>query len=167
MLDWLKTTRRICARCHREYTPSAPNQEYCGSKLIQGTCSYIVQCEKKRAWRHSDPERYRQIRTSSRQSYRARRQGAEGRFTVFQWNLIRKLFNFTCPGCGRKEPEIKLTADHKIPLSHGGSNHFDNIQPLCTSCNSIKRDKAMLPAQRLADHSFHLAEYRQAVVNFG
>ncbi len=44
-------------------------------------------------------------------------------------------------GCGYKEPEIKLTLDHVIPLSKGGRNIIDNIQPLCLACNDSKGTK--------------------------
>ena len=37
----------------------------------------------------------------------------------------------------------KLTVDHVVPLSIGGSNFIDNIQCLCSSCNCSKRDKTI------------------------
>ena len=43
--------------------------------------------------------------------------------------------NFTCQECGSR---MRLTVDHIIPLSLGGSNGESNLRCLCRSCNSRK-----------------------------
>ena len=73
--------------------------------------------------------------------YKARKKEAIGNHTFGEWELLKKQYGYTCPACGRKEPEIKLTEDHIIPLSKGGSDYIENIQPLCVSCNTRKYTK--------------------------
>lgn len=82
-------------------------------------------------------------RTVHSQLRRCRVAKAQGSFTVRQWNSLKSDCNNTCLCCGRQEPEIKLTADHIIPVSKGGKNTIDNIQPLCGSCNSKKGIKVI------------------------
>lgn len=45
-----------------------------------------------------------------------------------------------CVVCGSCE---NITIDHIVPLSKGGTNETDNLQPLCKSCNSAKGNKSM------------------------
>lgn len=66
---------------------------------------------------------------------------AEGNHTAKEWEDLCEHYDYTCLCCGKKEPEIKLTADHVIPLSKKGKNSIDNIQPLCGSCNFKKHTK--------------------------
>lgn len=40
--------------------------------------------------------------------------------------------NFRCVRCGKDD---RLTLDHIIPWSAGGSDHVDNLRTLCWSCN--------------------------------
>jgi DNA-directed RNA polymerase subunit RPC12/RpoP len=64
-----------------------------------------------------------------------------GSFTQEEWEKIKEKYDFRCPSCNNLEPDIKLTVDHIIPISKGGMNTIKNIQPLCRSCNSKKKDK--------------------------
>ena len=48
-----------------------------------------------------------------------------------------------CNGCNEHfQPKI-LEVDHIIAVKKGGSDHIDNLQLLCSSCNRIKGDRGM------------------------
>lgn len=72
---------------------------------------------------------------------RARKLEAEGSHTEEEWQELKAFYDFKCLCCGQREPDIKLTRDHIIPLTQGGSDSIDNVQPLCARCNSKKSNK--------------------------
>ena len=61
-----------------------------------------------------------------------------------------------CAGCRSEFPYRAFEVDHVIPQSRGGTDHIDNLQLLCSSCNRIKGNRTMeyLMAR--------LAEFRQS-----
>jgi 5-methylcytosine-specific restriction endonuclease McrA len=65
----------------------------------------------------------------------AREKGAIGSHTLEMWENLKIEFDNKCAFCRKK---TNLTKDHIIPLSEGGTNFIDNIQPLCRNCNSRK-----------------------------
>ena len=74
-------------------------------------------------------------------SRRARKLEAKGSHTNEEWQALKAFYNFKCLRCGKQEPNIKLTRDHVIPLTQGGTDSIDNVQPLCARCNSKKNYK--------------------------
>ena len=69
---------------------------------------------------------------------RSRRLKNGGSHTNGDWELLKARCNWTCLCCGLREPIIRLSKDHIVPVVNGGSDNIENIQPLCRRCNAKK-----------------------------
>ena len=86
----------------------------------------------------SRPHIRENIRFWSKQRAHRRRTWIEHsatQFTKAEWYGLCARYKFRCLCCGKKRP---LTIDHIVPLSKGGSNGIENLQPLCKPCNQKK-----------------------------
>lgn len=114
-----------------------------GTKLSMETRKKMSEAHKKRVAEGKNNFWKGGIWTYERKLFQNRHRGylkknANGSHTQEEWENLKKAYNFTCLKCYKKEPEIKLTEDHIIPLSKSGSNFIENIQPLCGRCNASK-----------------------------
>jgi len=102
-------------------------------------------------WRTN--ERYRQqvneskktpkgkVRVARYNSKRRKLSQDEPTLTYAQEMAILRSQKNKCNGCSRTfSGELPYTRDHIVPLSKGGKLVIGNVQLLCRSCNSIKRD---------------------------
>ena len=152
---WKGNTARFCSR---QCTGNSQRKQYavirclqCGDEFttrpskIHKFCSPACAVDSKR---QSDGDRQARLKKHSHLK-RARKMAAEGQFTKEEWLLLKRQYHHRCPCCGRAEPDIRLTVDHIVPLSKGGTNWISNIQPLCLSCNSRKHNKEIRYTVRL------------------
>jgi 5-methylcytosine-specific restriction endonuclease McrA len=77
-----------------------------------------------------------------RANRRARELAAMGVVTAEDWIAILQQHKHRCFYC--KTRRLKLTMDHVIPLSRGGTHTKENIVPACQPCNSKKSAKIIL-----------------------
>ena len=65
------------------------------------------------------------------------------------FNRFSEIYNngFTCAYCEERmelkwgDTELAFTVDHILARVHGGSDDTHNLQFICQSCNSMKKDK--------------------------
>lgn len=102
-----------------------------------------------RAWREANIEQHRENARAWAQENRERanltsklkkqRRRAAGTLTADDWALVLEVYGSACLACGAPD----VTIDHVIPVSKGGLNTIDNVQPLCGRCNSSKGTKTV------------------------
>lgn len=71
------------------------------------------------------------------------RERSGGKILKSEWNKLKEQYDYKCLSCLTHESVKKLTIDHIVAISKGGSNTIDNIQPLCLPCNMAKGVKTI------------------------
>lgn len=68
-------------------------------------------------------------------AHRMRRAKEKGTHTKAEWLELKHRVG-RCVACG--VDDVELTKDHIIPISRGGCDCIQNIQPMCQPCNTRK-----------------------------
>lgn len=128
-----KSEKQFCnQKCYKQFVKKLPFNKQNAYRGIRknGEPKWIYSVR----YRKTHPERIAHLKA---RRY-AQQQNAEGNHTLEEWQELKKKFNYRCAICRKKKP---LTKDHIKPLSFGGTDYINNIQPLCRSCNSKKWKK--------------------------
>lgn len=62
-------------------------------------------------------------------------------FSEFEKQSIASAHDYRCNNCGSGLVDREFDIDHKIPISKGGKNSVENLQPLCKTCHKQKTAK--------------------------
>lgn len=91
--------------------------------------------EKGKRWKSENRDKCK----THKHTRRALVKNSSGNHTTADWRAILKRYGHRCSWCGIKQSsKMRLTRDHYIALSEGGTNSASNIVPACLPCNSKK-----------------------------
>jgi 5-methylcytosine-specific restriction endonuclease McrA len=127
--DWMRRNAdkaRDAMRRWRERHPDEHNAE--------GRAYYARDPERRQRQIDASPNR-NAVRRAMHERRRARAAGAVGSYSYVEWLELVATFGGRCAYCG---VTARVHADHRTPLSRGGSNSIDNILPACPRCNLRK-----------------------------
>ncbi len=121
-------------------------QELLGEETIKASYTEEERAARNRELRKSRPYQGRKDRRVWREKHRVeyRRQDSiykkAKRGACHQlWLKILEHYQGKCVACGSSE---KVVRDHVLPVGRGGDNNPGNLQPLCFTCNGLKRGTA-------------------------
>jgi 5-methylcytosine-specific restriction endonuclease McrA len=115
----------------------------------------VIQRVKNYRHEHREAKMYTKIK----RRFNLKAAGAE--FSLEEWNLCMEYFNNECCYCNKK---CKLTQDHVVPISNGGTHHKSNIVPACINCNSSKGVKEYLSWYRI--QKFYSQQNETSIVGY-
>lgn len=157
------TAKNLCTRHYRQMyyrSSEAKRKQYYANnreRILEYGKNYREDNKQRRAiqarqYRQDNKEvisqKQRQRRANNKEIYngyvatrRARQRNATiENLPTDYFKIILKFYDNQCGLCSTTD---RLTLDHVIPLSEGGTHSMSNFGILCLSCNSIKNNKVV------------------------
>lgn len=137
-----KSYRNQCNQCrnkanlNRRHLMGYPKKNNTFHLTVEERRQRINAVNKK--WREDNPQKWKAANRLNRH-----RRRALGSINSTEWIAKVMMLENKCQICFKTEPEIKITIDHIIPISKGGTNDINNLQPLCMYCNQTKHAKIL------------------------
>lgn len=138
--EWRLSVHRICKECGEPFYSEYENASYCSDG-----------CRRKSKNRAADERRKR--RGGGCGGYRRRMRITRTPATydcTITLGAVYKKYRGRCCACGcmtyrtKEHAPNRATLDHIIALANNGTHTWDNVQLLCSDCNSAKRDRGQM-----------------------
>jgi 5-methylcytosine-specific restriction endonuclease McrA len=148
--EWLKRNPQKASDAVRQWRERHPelNRE---RRRTYRRAAYLRDAARMNAQKAAYLARHPEVKRAKDQAYRARKIAADGAFTGAEWRELLARWGNACAYCGGPG---SLEADHRMPLTRGGTNFIENILPACRGCNGRKHTmteeefRARLAAER-------------------
>ena len=148
--EWLKRNPQKARDAVRQWRERHPelNRE---RRRTYRRAAYLRDAARMNAQKAAYLARHPEVKRAKDQAYRARKIAADGAFTGAEWRELLAHWGNACAYCGGLG---FLEADHRVPLTRGGTNFIENILPACRGCNGRKHTmteeefRARLAAER-------------------
>jgi hypothetical protein len=144
-----KVEDKICPFCGKSFNPyntgRNPYKKFCSKQCQQKSNSRKQTKRRNEILKNPslDPVAYKKHKLRKQvqdANYKALKRECkksdENHFTLEEWIEILEKYSYKCVDCGTKE---NITIDHIKPISKGGKNNKNNIEPRCQSCNAKKQ----------------------------
>lgn len=128
--------KKVAERAKRYYEKNKDKIKEYKREWLQK--DYILNREKYRERSRVYNKENREKLNLKLKKYRAQKKINGGSHTEKEWQGLLDNIGRMCARCGSLD---NIEKDHIIPISKGGSNSIDNLQPLCRSCNARKNAK--------------------------
>jgi 5-methylcytosine-specific restriction endonuclease McrA len=136
--EWMRLNPEKAREAMRRWRQRHPEEHNAEARLFYRRHTEELKT-RNAAYQAAHPDVYR----TAKQRYRARKVAAEGSYTTAEWMTVLEAAGNVCSYCGGSGP---LVAEHRVPLSRGGTNEITNIVAACAPCNNRKH--------RLTDDEF-------------
>jgi 5-methylcytosine-specific restriction endonuclease McrA len=153
--EWYYSHREECLKRWKKYRNS--HKDLIHKKNLENRKYFI---EYRRKWKLGNPERYKEYYREyvkknrdwlnfKNKCYGSQRRGGRKNPEILKVvqmvyeDNIKEYGTLTCYLCLESIPFGKDEVEHKIPISRGGSNEYENLEIACERCNCSKNNKTV------------------------
>jgi 5-methylcytosine-specific restriction endonuclease McrA len=129
-----------CQKKYRKFPVGFKNPKGSLAKMGNKNPAYGKYGELAGRWKHG-LSKTKEYSAFLHRRWKASKKRNGGTHTLQEWKDLKEQYSYMCVCCKKLEPSVTLTEDHIIPLTWGGRDSIDNIQPLCASCNARKGNR--------------------------